>query len=415
MALNLTSFDSALKEYYTSDRVENMVYDDNPFLAMVPKMERFLGKRLPIPIIYENPQGRSRDFAQAQTRGAATSSKLEDFQLTRAKDYGIATVDGETLEASEDNAGAFLEAAKTEIDGALNGLSNNVASSCFRDDAGEIGQVNVEPAEAADTVITLKAEGDITGFAVGMIVNIWSAKSGGTQRISSTGVTDFTLKAVNRSTGVITIDELYDTNGTIAADDFIFVKGDRGISISGLEAWIPLAEPTATLFFGVDRTVDPTRLAGIRDNTGINKPIEEALIDLSSKISREGGKSARPDYCFLSHKQYANLEKAMGAKVQYINLEMPNNLIGFKGIQISGSKGPITCIADRSAPEDRAYILTMSSWKLYSIKKAVRILEHDGLSYLRQTSADGIEIRCGSYSNLGCKAPGWNGVVSLAA
>ncbi len=35
--LDLTSFQAALKQHYTSDRVENMVYADNPLLAMLPK------------------------------------------------------------------------------------------------------------------------------------------------------------------------------------------------------------------------------------------------------------------------------------------------------------------------------------------------------------------------------------------
>lgn len=52
MALDLTSFASALKAHYTSDKVENMVYMDNPLLAIMPKYESFGGKNLPIPIIY---------------------------------------------------------------------------------------------------------------------------------------------------------------------------------------------------------------------------------------------------------------------------------------------------------------------------------------------------------------------------
>ncbi len=48
MSLDMTSFDAALKQHYTNDRVENMVYADNPFLAMVPKMTDFGGKNLPI-------------------------------------------------------------------------------------------------------------------------------------------------------------------------------------------------------------------------------------------------------------------------------------------------------------------------------------------------------------------------------
>lgn len=53
--LDMTSFQSALKQYYTNDRVENMTYQDNPLLALIPKMESFGGKNLPIPIIYGNP------------------------------------------------------------------------------------------------------------------------------------------------------------------------------------------------------------------------------------------------------------------------------------------------------------------------------------------------------------------------
>jgi hypothetical protein len=46
MSLDLTSFASALKQIYTSDRVENMVYRDNPLLAMMKKFEGFGGKNL---------------------------------------------------------------------------------------------------------------------------------------------------------------------------------------------------------------------------------------------------------------------------------------------------------------------------------------------------------------------------------
>jgi hypothetical protein len=48
MSLDLTSFASALKQHYTDDRVQNMVYKDNPLLALMPKMEQFGGKNLPI-------------------------------------------------------------------------------------------------------------------------------------------------------------------------------------------------------------------------------------------------------------------------------------------------------------------------------------------------------------------------------
>jgi hypothetical protein len=56
-----------------------------------------------------NPQGRSVNFANAQAN--KTNTKIKDFVLTRVKDYALASIDNETLEASKGNANAFLEAA----------------------------------------------------------------------------------------------------------------------------------------------------------------------------------------------------------------------------------------------------------------------------------------------------------------
>jgi hypothetical protein len=36
MGLNMTSFDAALKQHYTNDRVENMVYDGQPAARLDP-------------------------------------------------------------------------------------------------------------------------------------------------------------------------------------------------------------------------------------------------------------------------------------------------------------------------------------------------------------------------------------------
>lgn len=403
MSLDMTSFDAALKEHYTDDMVQDMVYKDNPLMALLPKMEDFGGRNLPIPLIYGNPQGRSATFSNAQTRGAATNSLIEAFTLTRVKDYSIATIDNETLEASKGDANAFMEAATTEIDGCINSLTRSLAVAQYRDGTGWIGQVNAEPGEAATTVITLKNINDVTNFEVGMQLVFWSATSGGTQRNFDGTTTAGNISAINRSTGVITIAVAYTASGTIAANDYMFVNGDRGLKLSGLEAWIPASAPSATLFFGVDRTVDVTRLAGQRYDA-TNVPLEEALIEGASRVAREGGKI---DHFFMDYSKFAALEKSLGSKVQYIDLKVTAE-IGFRGIVINGPRGPIKCIPDQNCPSDRCFGVQLDMWKLYSIKKAVRVIDTDGLQMLRQASSDGVEVRYGFYGNMGCRAPGYN-------
>ena len=410
MGLDMTSFDAALKAHYTDDTVMNLVYKDNPLLALMPKMENFGGKNLPIPLIYGNPQGRSATFSTAQTLGASSSSQINDFVLTRVKDYSVATIDNETLEASKGNANAFMEAATTEIDGAINTLTRSLAVALYRDGTGWIAQVSAEPSEDTTTVIALKEANDVTNFEVGMSIVIYSAKTGGSARIYDTGVSSGLISAIDRSAAAptITVNTEYTSSGTIAANDYLFPAGDRGLKLSGLDAWVPASAPSATTFFGVDRSVDTLRLGGNRYD-GSALPIEEALIEGAARAAREG---AKIDHYFLNYEVYSELQKALGAKVQYVDLKATAE-IGFRGIQINGPRGPINVVPDQNCQSDTAWGLQLNTWKLYSLGKAVRVIDTDGLQMLRQASSDGVEVRYGFYGQLGCRAPGYNIRVSL--
>ena len=406
MSLDLTSFDAALKQHYTADRVENMVYMDNPLLALMPKYENFGGRNLPIPLIYGNPQGRSATFATAQTRGAATNSKIDDFVLTRVKDYSIATIDNETLEASKGNENAFMEAATTEIDGAINTLSRSIAVKMYRDGWGDVGVIG----SISSNTVTLSDIQSVTNFEVGQQVVVSSAQETAVLRTGSAIVT-----AVDRSLGTVTFDALSGITGETAGD-YMFLNGDRQdsatpsrIVIAGLSAWLPASAPSSTAFFGVDRSVDTTRLGGLRLDAS-SLPLEEALIEADALVAREG---MAIDHLFMSHKRFGELKKALGTKVQYVDLQA-NAKISFRGILVDGARGPIKVIPDQNCPNNSAFGLKIGMWKLYSLGKAVRVIDTDGLSMLRQASSDGVEVRYGFYGNLGCRAPGANINIKLA-
>lgn len=401
MGLDLTSFDAAMKSHYTDDRVENMVYADNPALALLSKMENFGGRDLPIPIIYGNPQGRSRTFTNAQTRGAATTSAVEDFVLLRKKDYSLATIDNEALEASKGDANAFLRAATTEVDGAIQAATQNLAQSIFRKSSGARGQVLAEPAEASGSfVITMKNRADIATIERNMMLVFYAAESGGSALHSDGSDDEWVVSAVNRSAGTFTLTGDYTSSGNIAADAYIFVEGDRGNAISGFEDWVPATAPTSSLFFGVDRSVDD-RLGGLRlDASAL--PIEEALIEADAMVAGEGWGI---DHFFMHTDTVADLKKALGTKVQYVDLQATAK-ISFRAIVVDGTKGPIKVVGDHNCQGNRVWGLKLSMWKLYTLGKAVRVLDTDGLQMLRQGTADGVEVRYGQYGNVGCRAPG---------
>ena len=127
----------ALKEHYKPDRVREMTYKDNPLLAIMPKYERFGGENMPIPLILANPQRRSANFKSAQDNTSV--SNVQQFLLTRIRDYSFAVIEHEAIQASQNNADAFVRYATMEIDGAMHSLTRSLAISMYRDGTGSIG------------------------------------------------------------------------------------------------------------------------------------------------------------------------------------------------------------------------------------------------------------------------------------
>ena len=110
------------------------------------------------------------------------------------------------------------------------------------------------------------------------------------------------------------------------------------------------------------------------------------------------------------------LEKSLGSRIVYSNPGPgANAAFGFQGIKISGPKGPVTVYQDINCPNGKAYALQLNTWKLRSTGKVPTLYDTDGLTMLRGTTTDDLEVRAYYYAVLGCNAPGWNGVASLTA
>lgn len=405
-AIDMTSFDAALKVHYTDARIKMMAYKKNPLLAILPKMESFGGRNLPIPIIYGTPKGRSADFATAQANKAP--GDYEAFEITRVKNYGLASLDNETMEASEGNENAFMRAATTEIDGILHTVTRDLAVDIFRSGTGSRGVRG----SVSSNDLTLSNKYDVTNFMVGMRV-VASQTDGGALRTGSALIT-----AINRVTGVLTAatsGSQWSDISSFANGDTLYAQGDAAAAstnkkMAGLAAWIPASDPSSTPFFGVNRAVDPTRLGGVRYD-GSLETIEEALISGGVLLAREGG---MPDVAVVNHFHYGELLKALGSRVVYDTLNASDVTMSFETIKLHTPTGVVKVLPDQNCPTGVAYMLTLDTWKLYSLGAAPRILQSDGNRFLREASADSVEVRTGYYAQMGCNAPGYNARITLA-
>ncbi len=420
---------AALKELYTDDKdyMKDLVYKENPFLALVPKNESpdgFAGKYIPVPLEYGTPQGRSHTFSNAQAQQTATS--LASFFVYVISDYQLVTITNLLMEQTKTSAGAFVDAAKLQMDGGFRNITNNIAQELFGSGTATRGISTAASTQngvvVGGTVITLSNANNIVAFEVGMLL-VASATDGGAPSSDTVLVT-----SVNRSTGVVSGTASAATLsanwaiGTGAA--YLTISGDLPsagasstgsyLAMSGLAAWLPVTSPASNdNFWGVNRSADPTRLAGCRYNAQ-SYTIEEGMTNALAFLNREGGK---PDLCIMDFASYASLVNSLGAKVQYVQVKHDEVEVAFEGITFQSAYGRVTVLADRSCPPQTAYLLTMATWKLRSLGKVPHILTYgmEGLEGLRVGNADALEIRIGYYGNLICSAPGWNCVVSLSA
>lgn len=402
ITMDQTAFAAALKQLYKEPSINNLVYKNNVALALLKKGEDFYGEVEKYPVLYSNPQGASSSFSSALANKQA--SALQAFLLQRVSDYATANIAGETIEASRNNAGAFMSALKTEMDGAFQIFGIRNGAALFRSGTGSIGQISAG-SNVTTATITLANPADAVNFFVGQTLQ--AAATDGGAPLAGTVI----LTGVNRSNGQLTASGNWDVGiPTIAVNYFLLTNGDSNAKMSGFSSWIPMS-PTvsATPFFGVNRSVDKNFLAGVYVNA-VGSPIEEGLIDGATQVAVNGG---APDIIIMNPLRYADLVKSLGSKVMYTNVESPDGFFSFTGLEMHGPSGSIKVVSDRNCQTDRAFVMTWDTWEMRSLNKMPHILGLDGLDFLRQGTSDGYEIRVGGYFQLKCKAPGSNGVVQL--
>ncbi len=420
---------AALKELYKDEKefLKDLVYKENPWLALVPKDESpdgFVGKYIPVPIEWGVPQGRAHTFTNAQNQ--QTAAQLSSFFVYAISDYQLVTITNILMEQTKSNAGAFVDAAKLQMDGGFRSLTNNIAFELFSDGKSARGQVSAAGLTTSGSTtavsFTLSNVQQVVNFEVGMYLAASSTNGGAP-------TTDYIyVTSVNRASGAIagtsSTAHSSDLDAKFAASCYLSILGDlpsagvsqisQSLAMAGMGAWIPTTAPSPSEnFWNVDRSQDPTRLAGLRyDATTYS--IEEGVTNALAFGNREGAKF---DLIIMDFASYASLVNALGAKVVNIQVKHDEVEVAFDGIRFQSAYGVCTVLADRSCPPQTAYALTTNTWKLRSMGKVPHILTYgmEGLEGLRVGTADALEIRIGYYGNLTCSAPGWNMVIQLSA
>ena len=409
-----TAHDAVIKDYYTKDKVLELSFYENPLFAMMPK-KMAGGRRYVQPVEFGHPGNASAGFSTAMSNSSV--SKYEDFLLTRVKQYQRVMVDHELLLSTGKADEAFMPAFD-EFDRGFRSLGEKLARRLYRTKSGSIGQMANSAVNVL--VITLADKADAFNFHIGQVL-AFATNDGGGALLDAGDTT--TVTAIDREGGTITVADQLDTKITgITTTSYVYPAGDYDLGVSGLENWLPVnsrATALAASFFGVTRNVDSDRLGGIYlDGTTLGG-LDEVLMKLVAKVMKHGG---RPTHIFLNPETFANLQLLWNSKA-YVNIESQVRTsdgtllpIGFPGMKVNIGGANVRIYGDRSCPSNRIYALQMDTWCVWHTGEIPNFLgdKFTGKILKLAESEDSLEARVGAYLQLGCRAPGWNGVAKIA-
>lgn len=409
----LTTFDFALKEYYTKQRVENLCFADRPLLAKLAKDTSLAGDICIEPLVIAPPAGVSGqlgasylDLARDGTGGNVQGKK---FACTIGEYHGEVLIGDKVIMASRSNEGAFLENKRVEIDSLYERMSDSLATYLYRNGGKALGEIAA--GGITGEVATLTNPEDVANFYLGQYTQADTVDgTSGTLHAGYSYVTERDLE-----NGTVTFEDISDMTGA-AAGDFLFNLGDAGITstiITGLGGWIPAASSGIADLFGVVRSSDATLLGGVRVKssslTGLG-----ALQRISKLITQMTGvvRGPGPDAVFVNPSDWQNIADSLQSQ-GVRPLQEDDAQFGFMKIKVIAGGRVVDVYADRHAQPGTAFALKLSTWKLRSMGELIHTLAGDGLQMLRVAGSTNYSYRLVSYPCFTCNAPGWNGRVAL--
>lgn len=416
-AYNLSNFDPVLKDYYTEDKIKQQSFGENPLFAFVRKERGKMagGRRYVQPVEFGHPGGASASYAKAMTNN--TTSSFDDFLIPRKKQYQRVQVEHELLFATEDRKGSYIKAME-EFDKGLKSLGEKVGRRLYRTQGGALGRMANSAVNT--TTITLADKASAFNFHLNQKLTFAAADGSGSERDSGDTTT---VSAISYEDGTITVADQLDTKITgIGTTDYIFADGDFNLCLAGLEDWLPVDDRTSKLaasFNSVTRSSSPEMLGGIyMDGTSMGG-LDEVIIKLVGKIGKYGGQTS---HIFANPESLSDLELLSNSKMR-ITAEVNTKLIGSDGEVLLGFSGykaimggrTVKIYGDRNCPSNRLYALQLDTWTLWHTGELVNWLgeAYTGSKLQPSQNEDCAEARLGSYQNLGCSAPGWNGVAKI--
>lgn len=395
MALDSTAISGILKDHWPEGLDTSLIYGTRPALAAIRREKDFTGEYYNIPIQYALGSARSNDFATASA--LSKDNAYAQFAVTSVTDFGFGKINGKVVrKATKGAAGAgmFVDALKAAVESAIEQMAQTCSQRLYRSQSGAICQVHASTAPST-TTLTLDNPSSCAYFQVGDEI-VLSDDDGGALRDSGDSVT---VNGINRDSGTLTIDNISAISGA-AVGDYIYIKGSAqnngtAVAAAGLGDWCGVSAPSATTFFGVNRTLNVALLGGRRvSSTGESI---ETIFTKADALCVEAGFD--PEAIFIHPQDAARLQNAKeGAKMMTDKFGL-----GFRTLEANGRR----FVQDKDCPEGYAFMLDAKGGAYRWLTNGdIEVDEADGAPLSRVSGADEYEMRLALDHNFAAFNPG---------
>src|SRR5262252_8453432 len=136
-------WNALLKELYPDGLPAEIMMRKHVFLSKVQKDGDAYGDHMVIPVVYDNPSGRTADMATLLgASGPIGPTQSKKFLVSLASDYAATWINELTIRKAANDRGAFVNARKFEVDGLLRQLGNSMAHALYRDGTGSLARLD---------------------------------------------------------------------------------------------------------------------------------------------------------------------------------------------------------------------------------------------------------------------------------
>lgn len=428
MAAALTQGWNLSKELWPQNSIYDEVLDSSPAFGTIQKDTSFGELARHIAVGTGMPQGVGTRFEIA--KGNKSPSSAEQFRMVEKTLYVVISLDGLLLRKSrvKGHAGMIVEPYARESKLAIQQWKNENSTYFFGNGGGSLGKVDGASTMTGNT-FKLANVNDIRHFQQRMYLNLATSDGSEVPLLAAKAGRVKVLKVYYHGPlkGTIVTEE-----ANIAASipgaantDFIFRDGIYGDVIPGYNAWMPRVDPGQTdpvtgvvvpaSFLGVDRSNNPSGLAGIRYD-GTKETIFNAIYGAATAIVDSRG---NPDKVIISTNDFNKLRIETSGAGTLTRTLAPAAAIGkympglsYQAFTIQGPSGPIDVLPDPWCPTGRGYMVMSETWTYLCVGDLVTLT---GDPLRTEDQADASESRFVGDGTPYCEAPLYNATIQFAA